>query len=684
MRKLLTALILFVLVAPVKAQMPTTPSGFDNNADSVAVVIGNRNYKQTVPVDFAENDAEAIKAYLVGSLGFRDQNVFLLKDATLSELNQMLGTDSNPQSGRLWRSVSEGKSNVFVFYSGHGVPDLSTHQPFLLPQDGNPNQSESGYQLQTLYRNLDLVKQKIGPNRQLIVMIDACFTGETGRKGESLMAMSAPGFMPAKPKTAGDIIKLVATSGATPANWDEQNKLGLFTSRFLMGVSGLARDAARPGDASLIPWQDLQAYVKGQVKATALRDTGREQVPEIDAAPIVLKASVPVPAVQQGVALAQDQTRWERAEKSGTREAFELYVGQCGPVCAYRDRAMSLLLQLQRSAEATQDEENWKKLGALGQYQAYLDSCRSVCAYRSIAEGYLGRTDANRDPKVKECDELASDPHDPDKPRTVKGVPMRRIEARAAIAACQAATQAHPELPRLSYALGRAFDKVERYKDAMAAYKIASDAGSNASLNNLAALYEMGQGTKPMLTEAFAMYMRAAEAGNVTAMTNVARMLLYGRGTPKSEAAAVHWYQKAAETGNAAAITMLMPYYINGGPGIPKDPQKGFTLFKKSVDEGDPVAMATIAVLIDNGFGSFFPGTRSFDMAMRALKQGESGAAAIAATDTSARKLKPETIAALQRAIQTASFYTGAVDGQLNPMFVRSLDSYARSVAEQD
>jgi len=225
--------------------------------------------------------------------------------------------------------------------------------------------------------------------------------------------------------------------------------------------------------------------------------------------------------VQQGVALAQDQARWERAEKSGTREALELYVGQCGPICAFRDRAMSLLLQLQRSAEATQDEENWKKLGSPGQYQAYLDSCRSVCAYRSIAEGYLGGTD----PKVKECDELASDPRDSDKPRTVKGVPMRRIEARAAIEACQAATQAHPELPRLSYALGRAFDKVERYKDAMAAYKKASDAGSKASLNNLAALYEMGQGTKPMLAEAFAMYMRAAEAGNVTAMTNVARML---------------------------------------------------------------------------------------------------------------------------------------------------------------
>lgn len=37
------------------------------------------------------------------------------------------------------------------------------------------------------------VKQKVGGERQVIVMLDACFTGETGRKGEALLAVSAPG-----------------------------------------------------------------------------------------------------------------------------------------------------------------------------------------------------------------------------------------------------------------------------------------------------------------------------------------------------------------------------------------------------------------------------------------------------------------------------------------------------------
>ena len=85
------------------------PEVFADNAESVAVVIGNRSYKQTVPVDFAHNDADAIRDYLIQRLGYRDTNVFVLKDATLNEFNQVFGTERNPQSGRLWRSVREGR-----------------------------------------------------------------------------------------------------------------------------------------------------------------------------------------------------------------------------------------------------------------------------------------------------------------------------------------------------------------------------------------------------------------------------------------------------------------------------------------------------------------------------------------------------------------------------------------------
>src|SRR5262249_43779618 len=250
---------------------------FEGNADSIAVVIGNKSYRQTVSVDFAHNDADAMKDFLSRSLGFRDTNILVMKDATFSELSQMFGSERSPRSGRLWREVKEGRSNVFVYFSGHGVPDIQTRQPFLLPSDGNPNQAESGFPLDTLYRNLEEVKRKVGPNRQVIVMIDACFTGETGRKGESLLAISAPGFVPASPKMGPGVIKLLATSAASPANWDQEDKLGLFTSRFLLGAAGLARASEAKPDLS---WAELRRFVIDGVTEGARRETGREQVPE--------------------------------------------------------------------------------------------------------------------------------------------------------------------------------------------------------------------------------------------------------------------------------------------------------------------------------------------------------------------------------------------------------------------
>jgi TPR repeat protein len=677
---LIAALLWLGLLSTAIGQAP--PATLSDNAESIAVVVGNKAYKQTSTVDFAHNDAEAIKAYLTGTLGFREQNVFLLKDATLGELTQMFGSEANPQGGKLWRSAVEGRSNVFVYYSGHGVPDLATRQPFLLPQDGNPNASESGYAVQTLYRNLELVRQKIGAQRQLIVMIDACFTGETGRKGESLLAVSAPGFTPAKPRAGGGVIKLVATSGTTPANWDEGQKLGLFTSRFLMGAAGLARSAGAP-ETGPLAWSDLQRYLKDSVEAAARRDSGREQAPEIDLASIALPVAQPVPAVARAVALARDEANWQRAKAAGERSALEGYVARCGETCGYREAAMALLLDKRRSGEAATDEQNWVRLGGSGKYEDYLKGCGTVCAYRSLAEGYLGRTDASRDPRVQECDELAGDPADPDRREGVKGVKFARIDARAAISVCKQASESQPQIRRLSYQLGRAYDKAERYRDALASYDKAADAGSAAAMNNLGALYENGQGSKVELQKAFGLYEQAAGTGNAIAMSNVGRMLQYGRGRPRDEAASLRWYQKAAEAGDAFSIAKLVPAYLEGRPGFPKNPQKGFDLFRQAADKGDPIAMVSMATLIDNGFGSFFPGTNSLQMLTRALEKGEAGAAAISASDVSEQKLKPDTVRALQRAAQKADHYSGAIDGRFNPVFVRALDGYARSLEQE-
>lgn len=397
---LLCTAVSLLLQPPARAQNVRV---FEDNADSIAVVIGNRNYRSTVSVDFAHNDADAMRAFLSRSFGFRDANIFVLKDATLGEFYQMFGTGSGPQSGKLWRDVKEGRSNVFVYFSGHGVPDLASGQPFLLPFDGDPNQAVTGYPLDTLYRNLELVKRKVGQNRHVFVMIDACFTGETGRRGESLLAVSAPGFVPARPTTGSGVIKLVATSGASPANWDDEAKLGLFTSRALLAATDLAQASDTKADPSKpnppkpdLSWAAFRHFVIDSVAEAARRTSGREQVPEIDDAAITLKADKPLPAL----ARAYDEAAWRAAEAAGTVAAYENYAAHCGPPCTFKDRALDALDAMRDAAGAAADNANWQRLSAQGKYQEYLDGCTIGCAYRDIARRYLAGSAPQNPPRV--------------------------------------------------------------------------------------------------------------------------------------------------------------------------------------------------------------------------------------------------------------------------------------------
>jgi hypothetical protein len=113
------------------------------NPDGVAVIIGNKHYARRVPeVDFAHNDADAMKRFVISRLGFREDNVIDLRDATQTEMLAVFGNDKT-YKGRLWRWVRPRESDVVVFYSGHGVPGLKDGRGYLLPVNAAPKAPES-------------------------------------------------------------------------------------------------------------------------------------------------------------------------------------------------------------------------------------------------------------------------------------------------------------------------------------------------------------------------------------------------------------------------------------------------------------------------------------------------------------------------------------------------------------
>jgi peptidoglycan hydrolase-like protein with peptidoglycan-binding domain len=239
---------------------------------SIAVIIGNRDYTGRTPdVAYAGNDADAVRRFVTADLGYRDGNIIDLRDASLTQLNATFGTAGNHR-GRLFDYVRAGKSDVIVFYSGHGVPGLRDRKGYLLPVDADPNRAElNGYPLDTLLANLAKV-----PARSMAVYIDACFSGES-QKGLLVRATSGITVQTKVPKSSKAMVVVTAAQNDQFASWDEDAKHGLFTKHLLEALRGKA-DGEGYGDGDgKVTLAELRAYLDEEMTYQARRRWSRDQ-----------------------------------------------------------------------------------------------------------------------------------------------------------------------------------------------------------------------------------------------------------------------------------------------------------------------------------------------------------------------------------------------------------------------
>ena len=148
----------------------------------------------------------------------------------------------------------------------------TTGDAYLVPYDGDPAFIEqTGYPLKRLYQTLDKL-----PTRNIIVMLDSCFSGAGGRsvlaKGARPMVLTVEGL-----SSSTKAVVLAATSGSHLSLADQEKGHGLFTFYTLQGMSG---DADGNGDGA-IDIQELYEYLKPQVQRVARRTYNTEQVPQL-------------------------------------------------------------------------------------------------------------------------------------------------------------------------------------------------------------------------------------------------------------------------------------------------------------------------------------------------------------------------------------------------------------------
>ncbi len=262
-------------------------------AENVAVIIGNSDYREGIPdVAYAGRDAAAIKAYLVGVRGFNAANIIELRNATKAQMEATFGNERNPR-GRLWRYADPDQAGeVFVFFSGHGVPGLTDQRRYLLPVDAEPDKNAT-------------------------IVLDACFSGSSA--GGTLFPSSSGISISARDEVHAPGLTVLTAAGAGQlASWDHRARHGLFTEYFLRGVYGEA-DLDLDGH---IRAGEMKAFLDKDMTKIARRTYGREQDASLSGEPERLFATFSpwakpkrpeireAPAAAESVANSKPAQKW--------------------------------------------------------------------------------------------------------------------------------------------------------------------------------------------------------------------------------------------------------------------------------------------------------------------------------------------------------------------------------------
>lgn len=192
--------------------------------DDMAVIIGVERYQDLPSSDYSSGDASLVKEYLA-ALGMKERNMELL-------LNERATQSSMKKTLETWLPNRVKKnSRVVIYYSGHGAPDVSTGEGYMVPFDGDPNYlADTGYPLKRLYdMSARLAVAEVS------VILDSCFSGAGPR---SVLAKGArPLVMMAEKVTLPEHMAVLTSTQGTQISTSSPDKgHGVFTYYFLKAI----------------------------------------------------------------------------------------------------------------------------------------------------------------------------------------------------------------------------------------------------------------------------------------------------------------------------------------------------------------------------------------------------------------------------------------------------------------
>lgn len=255
------------------------PLGQSIYQNAIAIVIGAEEYqdKTIAPAPYAARDAEVMAEYFKKSLSIKDVRVYTNGQATRSELKRLF----DPQRGSLAYTVVPGQTDLYVYYSGHGVPMTmpdGSKDVFLIPYDvGKDWISEDGYSLNKLYRELASLNAK-----SVTVILDACFSGSS-RTSEVYESQSIANqkFVIVdetemeQPWLNNPSFRVFTSSrGDQTSQANDRTRSGRFTYYLAVGLQG---DADKDGNGKIM-MSELVEFVTSNVD----KETSGQQTPQFN------------------------------------------------------------------------------------------------------------------------------------------------------------------------------------------------------------------------------------------------------------------------------------------------------------------------------------------------------------------------------------------------------------------
>lgn len=252
-----------VKVGAVKSDVDVNiPESKTKRDNLYALIIANENYNMVSGVPFALNDGEMFAQYCEKTLGLPEKNVLLYKDASYGIMLNAMDKVKKLAAAR------GGDMELIFYYAGHGIPDESSKDAFLLPVDSDGKQTKVCYSLGEIYRELGALD-----TRGVTVFLDACFSGAK-RDGGMVAEARGVAIKPKPTAPKGNMVVFSAVSDDETALPYEEKGHGMFTYFLLKKLQ------ETKGNVTL---KDLGDYLKQKVMSESILVNDKSQTPTVTA-----------------------------------------------------------------------------------------------------------------------------------------------------------------------------------------------------------------------------------------------------------------------------------------------------------------------------------------------------------------------------------------------------------------